>query len=144
MAGPPDLIENPPPRMLPAVDDGNREFWAGGARGLLLIRRCPSCQRWALPKVTACQGCGGPTTTQAASGKATLLTWTTAGHQFHPDVPVPYLVAIVVLVEQDDLRLATNLVGCTEDQLRAGAPLEAVFEQHGEVYFPVFRPVSRP
>jgi uncharacterized OB-fold protein len=134
------VTQDPPPRMLPALTDENRDFWTSGAGGALRVPRCKSCGRWVLPPKARCPACGGPTVGEAVSGRAALLTWTTCSHQFHPEVPVPYTVAVVVLAEQDDLRLATNLVGCEEGSLRSGMPLRVLFERHGEVHYPLFAP----
>ena len=40
------------------------------------------------------------------SGAGTVFTFTVNGHPFNPAVPPPYVIAIVELVEQADLRLA--------------------------------------
>jgi uncharacterized OB-fold protein len=51
-------------------------------------------------------------------------------------------VAEVELVEQEGLRLMTNIVECPLDQVRTGMEVEVVFAQHGDVYIPLFRPVT--
>ena len=132
------------PRMLPAVDDSNRAFWTGGRDGVLMVGRCAACGRWALPPATTCDSCGGVLEPTAASGRARVWTWTLNAYQYHPEVPPPYLVAIVVLDEQDDLRLATNLIRMEEADVHDGMPVQVVFEDHGEVFYPVFEPVGAP
>ncbi len=138
----PYLVEPPAPRILPPMTDDNRSFWSGGATGQLLIPRCQNCQRWSSPFAAACTACGGSVVSEAVSGRATVFTYTLNSHQFHPDVPPPNLIAIVVLDEQDDLRLATNLVHCEEEEVHIGMPVSVLFEQHGEVYYPVFAPAA--
>lgn len=69
----------------------------------------------------------------------------TVNHQpFNPSVPVPYVVAIVELDEQPDLRIATNIVGCDPDSVHVGLPVEVRFERHDvggdAVFVPVFTP----
>jgi uncharacterized OB-fold protein len=130
------------PRVLPALTDANRAYWTGGATGRLMIPYCEACRRWSPPPAADCSACGGPATAAPVSGRARVLTWTLNAHQFHPDVPPPNLIAIVVLDEQDDLRVATNLVGCGESQVSSGLPVTVEFEDHGEVYYPVFRPLG--
>ena len=127
--------------MLPRLDDRNRPFWTGGANGELLIQRCEACGRWVHPPVDACPACGGAVSPAPVSGKATIFTFTVNEQQFHPDVAPPYVVAIVVLDEQDDLRLPTNIVNADPDNLEIGMAVRVVFEQHGEVFVPVFEPV---
>lgn len=130
------------PRMLPALDDANRAFYTGGREGRLLVGRCSAagCRRWALPPASSCPSCGNDLVAEAVSGRARVLTWTVNAHPYHPDIPVPYLIAIVTLEEQDDLRVATNLVGVppSDDAIRAGMEVVVAFEGHGEVFYPVF------
>ena len=134
------IIDAGAPRILPALDDRNRPFWTGGTQGELLIQRCTSCARWLHPAADRCPACGGEMTFQPVSGKGTLFTFTENFQQFHPDVPPPYVVAIVQLDDQDDLRLPTNIVGADPASLRCGMPVRVVFERHGEVFVPVFEP----
>ena len=135
-----------PARMLPKLDEHNRAFWTGGADGRLLIGRCTGCARWVHPPAADCPECDGALAVQAVSGKATVFGYTVNHQPFNPAVPVPYVVAIVELVEQADLRIATNIVDCDPDSVRVGLPVEVRFERHdvGEdaVYVPLFAPVS--
>ena len=128
------------PRILPTLDDLNRPFWTGGANGELLIQRCAACRRWVHPPVNACPACEGALVAEAVSGHGTIFTFTVNEQQFHPDVAPPYVIAIVVLDEQDDLRLPTNIVNADSDTLQVGTPVRVLFEQHGEVYVPIFEP----
>jgi uncharacterized OB-fold protein len=86
--------------------------------------------------------CRGPVVPEPVSGRGTIFTFTVNHQQFHPDVPTPYVVAIVVLDEQDDLRVPTNIVHCDPSVLDVGDPVQVVFEQHGEVFVPLFEPVA--
>ena len=128
------------PRILPTLDDLNRPFWTGGANGELLIQRCAACRRWVHPPVNACPACEGALVAEAVSGHGTIFTFTVNEQQFHPDVAPPYVIAIVVLDEQDDLRLPTNIVNADSDTLQVGTPVRVLFEQHGEVFVPIFEP----
>jgi uncharacterized OB-fold protein len=73
-----------------------------------------------------------------------VFTYTINYQQFNPAVPVPYVIAIVELDEQADLRIATNIVDCEPDSVYIGLPVEVRFERHdadGESRFsPVFAP----
>lgn len=134
------------PRMLPALDDANRAFYTGGRDGRLMVGRCSAagCRRWALPPATACPVCGSPLVPEPVSGRASVSTWTVNAHPYHPDVPVPYVIAIVALAEQDDLLVATNLIGvpASDDALHAGMEVVVAFEDHGEIFYPVFAPAA--
>jgi len=55
-----------------------------------------------------------------------------------PGQQVPYVLAIVELVEQPDVRLTTRLVGVTPGNVRIGLPLRVRFEQVEDVWLPLF------
>jgi uncharacterized OB-fold protein len=57
-------------------------------------------------------------------------------------VPTPYVVALVELEEQADLRVFTNLVGVEPAQVAIGMPVEVRFEDHGEIFVPIFTPAT--
>jgi uncharacterized protein len=137
---PPDV----PARMLPALDDHNRAFWTGGANGQLHIAFCARCGVWVSPPAADCPDCDGVLQPRPVSGRGTVFTYTINHQPFNPTVPVPYVIAIVELEEQADLRIATNIVDCEPDSVHIGLPVEVRFERQavGEesVYMPVFAP----
>jgi hypothetical protein len=134
----PATIEPDTERMLPRITDINRPLWTGGADGHLHVQFCSACDRWQLPSVETCPGCGDVPEFRPVSGDATVFTYTTNHQPFHPNIPPPNLIAVVTLAEQDDLRLMTNLIDCTEDDINVGDAVTVRFEHHGEVYYPVF------
>lgn len=78
------------------------------------------------------------------SGKATLSAFT-VNHRFgFPDLPPPYVVAQVAIVEDPRVRLTTNIVDCDPDDLKLGQVVEVTFQQLGDgagtVWLPVFTP----
>ena len=135
-----------PARMLPTLTDHNRAFWTGGGNGELLIPWCEHCQLWVLPPGADCRDCGGALDTRPVSGRGTVFTYTVNYQPFLPAVPVPYVIAIVQLDEQSDLRIAANIVDCEPDSVHIGLPVEVRFERHDvgddRVYVPVFAPRS--
>jgi uncharacterized OB-fold protein len=135
--------------MLPKRGGHDRAFWTGGAKGQLLIERCDECARWVHPPTGTCRECGGPLLARPVSGRGTVFTHTVNVHAYNPAVPVPYVIAIVELVEQQDLRLAANIVDCEPDSVSCGMPVEVRFEQHRAVaqhadtaFVPVFAPAD--
>jgi uncharacterized OB-fold protein len=133
----PDLSQ----RMLPPLTPENRAFWTGGADGKLLILRCGRCGRWVHPPGAECPtGDGGSLTPEAVSGTGTVFTFTVNRHPYNPAVPLPYVIAIVELPEQEGLRFMTNIVNCDPESVTIGMPVRVVFEDHGEIFVPVFEP----
>ena len=130
--------------MRPAIDDVTRAFWTGGLEGELRIQFCDACDRWVHPPAAACAECGGPLEPRPVSGRGRVFSFTVNEQPFHPDVAPPYNIAIVVLDEQDDLRLLTNLVGIDDDEIAVDLPVQVEFEEHGDYAVPLFRPVSAP
>ena len=132
--------------MLPKLQDHNRAFWTGGADGQLLITQCTQCGLWASPPAAECPECGGEVEPRPVSGRGTVFTYTVNHQPFNPAVPVPYVIAIIQLDEQEDLRIAANIVDCEPDSVHIGLPVEVRFERHdvdGEaVFVPVFAPQS--
>jgi uncharacterized OB-fold protein len=132
--------DTPPARIPPPITDLNRPFWTGGAEGRLLIAQCGSCQQWAHPMVAECGHCGGELFPQPVSGRGTVFTFTVNRHPFNPAVPLPYVIAIVELVEQSGLRFTTDLIEVADDEVYIGMPVVVTFEQAGEAWVPLFRP----
>jgi uncharacterized OB-fold protein len=54
----------------------------------------------------------------------------------------PYVIGLVAIDEQEDIRLTTNIVGCDADEVRIGMKVAVTFEHHDDVWLPLFRPVD--
>jgi uncharacterized OB-fold protein len=136
-------VTPPAYRMLPEVTQYSEAFWTGGAHDELRIYRCQSCRRWFHPPTAACFRCRsrdvGPET---ASGRARVAAFTVNEHPWFPGFPPPYVVAIVELDDEPDVRLTTNIVGCQLDRLAVGLPVRVVFEERDDVWIPLFVPVE--
>ena len=134
---------DPPFRVLPKVTRRNAHFWQGGADGELRFLRCDGCATWVHPPAPVCPSCLGRALAPAAvSGRATVLTYTLNHQPWVPAPDHPYAIAIVEIAEQPGLRLMTNIVNCPPAEVRIGMPVQVVFEQHDDVYLPLFEPVS--
>jgi len=132
-----------PFRVLPQLNDLNRPFWTGGERGELCLLRCRACKHWIHPPAPICPAClSREVAAEATSGRARVATFTVNHQPWIPGFAPPYVIAIVELAEQTGLRLTTNLIGCAPGDVRIGMPVRAVFEQHDEVWIPLFEPVA--
>jgi uncharacterized OB-fold protein len=83
------------------------------------------------------------TAPEPVSGQATVYSYTINRYQWLRGLEPPYVVAEVELVEQEGLRLLTNLVGVEPDAVTIGLAVEVVFAQHEDVSVPLFTPRSR-
>jgi hypothetical protein len=138
-------VADPPFRVLPKLTDANRPFWTGGADGELRFWRCRDCGHYVHPPQPICPICHSKRLeAEAVSGKATVATYTVNHQPWMPGPELPFVVAIVEIVEQPSVRLTTNIVGCAPDEVYVGMPVHVVFERHadpdGDVYLPLFEP----
>jgi uncharacterized OB-fold protein len=147
-ASTPTEAPDPPFRILPRLTDHNRDFWTGGARGELRFWRCSDCAEYIHPPQPICPTClSKAMTVEAVSGRATLASYSINHQPWMPGPELPYVVAIVEIVEQPTVRLTTNLVNCLDEEIEIGMPVRVTFEHHvdpdGDVYIPLFEP-DRP
>ncbi len=136
------LAPGPAFRLLPRLDQDNRFFWTSGADGRLRFLRCHQCQSYVHPPAPRCPEClSDDLSPEAVSGRATLVAHTCNVQQWIPGSE-PYLIGVVAIVEQESVRLTTNLVDVELDEVRTGMAVEVVFEHNDDVYLPLFRPVA--
>ena len=130
-------------RALPRIDDENRFFWTSGADGVLSILRCQGCGYWIHPPSPICPQClSDAIAPEATSGKGTIDTFTVNERAWGAGMEVPYVIAIVVLDEQPDLRLTTNIRGMPAHDVRIGQRVQVRFEQDEDVWLPMFEPAA--
>ena len=130
-------------RPLPSLTLENEFFWTSGADGKLRILGCSSCSALIHPPQPVCRYCGGLSLAPAeVSGYATLIGFTVSHRFTLPGLPSPYVVAQVALEEDPRVRLTTNAVACSPDDLRLGLRMEVVFEREGDVWLPLFKPCA--
>ena len=143
----PDHIPSPAPipaRTLPAIDVDSRAYWTGGGRGELAIYRCAKCRTYVHPPVPFCPHCESrDVAPEATSGRGRVVTFTINQKAWVPGLPVPYVLALVALAEQNDVRLVGNVIGCAPEAVTFGMEVEAVFERHEDLGVPLFRPVEQ-
>jgi uncharacterized OB-fold protein len=134
-----------PFRILPRLDDGNRDFWTAGERGELRFWRCLDDGFYIHPYSPLCPRCHSKRLeTQPVSGKATVVAFTINYQPWMPGPELPFAAAIVEMPEQAALRLTTNIVNCDPNDVFVGMKVRVTFEHHpdpdGDVYIPVFEP----
>jgi uncharacterized protein len=129
-------------RVLPNTEELSGFFWTSGADGKLRFLRCSSCSYLIHPPAPVCPKClGREAAPSEVSGRATVHSFT-INHQPWDGVGDVYVIGLVEIAEQADVRLTTNIVGIDPDDVRIGMPVEVVFEDHDPVFVPVFQPAS--
>jgi hypothetical protein len=128
-------------RLLPAIDEISGFFWTSGADGRLRFQRCTACSLLVHPPAPYCPRCHGREIAPAAvSGRATVHSFT-INHQPWDGAGDVYVIGLVAIDEQPDVRLTTNIVDVEPEHVYIGMPVEVVFEDHDPVFLPLFRPV---
>lgn len=133
-----------PARILPVVDRDSNAFWTWGREGKLAIYRCKECAAYVHPPVPFCPRCESRNVApQAVSGRGRVATFTVNYKQWVPGLPSAYVLALVAIEEQDDVRIPCNIIGCAPDEVTFDMAVEVVFELSDDVWIPFFRPAAQ-
>ncbi len=131
-----------PFRVLPALDDENRFFWTSGADGKLRFLRCNQCGYYLHPPQPQCPQCESrDLAPREVSGRGTVHSFT-INHQPWDGSTEPWAIVLIEFPEQEGLRLTSNMVNCANDDVKIGMQVQVWFEQHGDIYFPLFEPAK--
>src|ERR1700710_212995 len=103
--------QRPHLRLAPSPTAESRAFWTGGERGELLISRCHACGHFFHPPGPACWRCRSTDVApEAISGRAVVAAYTVNRQNWIPGFEPPYIVAMVELNDERDVRLISNVV----------------------------------
>lgn len=111
-------------------DERTAEYFAGAARGELMLPRCNACNRLVWYPEEECPHCGAHELTWVpVSGKGRVFTWAVVRRAFLPafEEMVPFVTALVALDEDPAVRIVSYIVDCDPDALTADMPVEVVF-----------------
>jgi uncharacterized OB-fold protein len=119
-----------------AEPDGlDAPYWEGTLRGELRVQRCRACRTWQWGPEWICHRClSFDLGWEAVAGRGRIYSWERAWHPVHPALRAhpPYVVVLVELPEAGGVRMIGNLLGDPHQEVRIGAPVEAVFEPHAD------------
>lgn len=127
-----------PARKLPLLEPETAFFWTSGADGVLRIQQCGDCSKWQHPPFPRCTSCGSENVSpQPVSGRGRVASYTINREAWIPGLEVPFLFAVVELEEQSELYVFTNLL-MPVDAVKRHMPVKVTFEQHEDVWLPMF------
>lgn len=130
-------------RPLPELTPFNEWFWTSGADGVLRVQGCADCGALVHPPTPICPSCRGRALAPVeVSGRATVVGYTVNQQQWLPGFEPPYAIAVVALADDPSVRLTTNIVGCDPEEVRIGQEVAVRFEQHEDVWLPLFEPTG--
>ena len=128
---------------LPNLSPESSQFWAGAKRHEFLIQKCRNCGSYRFYPRSICPHClSDEVDWIKAAGRGQIYSFTVSYRYRSPGfkADVPYNIAIVEL--EEGVRLISNIVGCNNEDLRIGMPVEVSFEDvTPEITLPKFRPV---
>lgn len=105
-----------------------------------MIHRCSACTRFFHPPAPMCPSCGSlEVAPEPVSGRGRVATCTVNHHAWKPELTEHYVVAIIELDDQPGLRLLSNVLGMPPEQVRIDMPVQVFFEQHEDVWLPLFQ-----
>lgn len=129
------------PKPYPAITPETAFFWTSGESGVLRFQRCRSCGHVLHPPQPMCPEClSDDIGIEVVSGRATVACCSINHHQWHPDFPPPYVLAIVEIAEAPYVRLTTQIVNCAPEEVAIGDKVQVVFQQQGPAWMPMFEP----
>ena len=129
---------------LPRIDEESKGFWEACQRHELYVQRCRACGAYRYYPRALCPTClSDDTAWVLSSGRGTVYTYTVTYQNQSAGFrdALPYVLAYVEL--EEGVRMLTNIVDCTPEDVRIGMPVEVIFEDvTAEVTLPKFRPAS--
>jgi acetyl-CoA acetyltransferase/uncharacterized OB-fold protein len=130
-------------RPLPQLTPATGWFWTSGADGRLRIQGCDDCKALVHPPTPICPSCRSRSWSPVeVSGRGTVVGYTVNHHPWLPGFDPPYVIANVALEEDRTVHLTTNIVGCEPAGVRIGQEVAVRFEQHDDVWLPLFEPTG--
>jgi len=134
--------------ILPDTEDvDGAPFWAGAARGELLVQACASCGARRIPPRPMCPRCRAiEQRWEKLSGRGKVWSFVVPHPPLLPAYTdlAPFNVIVVELDEDPSLRLVGNLVASADGELneidpasiQIGEPVKVVFSQIDDVHLP--------
>lgn len=127
---------------LPEPGPYTQPFWDACQRSSLEVSACTDCGKLFLPGGPVCPDCWSTDIeARPVSGTGEVFTFTVYRHSYHPALKIPYVVALIELVEGP--RLISNIVGCAPEDVEIGMAVKVQFEREGDFILPRFVPIAQ-
>jgi len=132
-----------PDGMPPALADAiTLPFWQAAAEHRLVVQRCARCGHTRLPPAPVCSECRADAADwKELSGHGEIYTYTIVHRPVAAGQPLPTVIAVIALEDAGGLRMISNVVDASPEEIRIGMPVEVVWEDmSAELAIPRFRP----
>ena len=121
------------PQPAPTPDGMDAPYWEATRRHELVVQQCEACEAFQWEPEWICGSCQSfDLVWSPVPASGTIFAWERVWHPVHPALieGVPYLVVLVELPEAGNVRMVGNLLGDPHQEVRTGAEVAAVFEDH--------------
>ena len=135
------MSDTAPPtgRPVPVPDEASKPFFDACREGKLLLRYCPTCNRYLIPSAEVCDSCFDTDIEwRESSGRGTIYSFVLNYQVIHPGFKdlVPYSVIVVELEEGP--RFTSTYDGPNEE-IEVDMPVRVTFEDLSDVSVPKFK-----
>jgi uncharacterized protein len=116
----------------PLAEPSTAYFWQGCAARELRIQKCASCGAHRATPVPICSHCHClEYEWEVSRGEGHVFSYTIVHHSVHPSTHerVPYNVCVVELDDCGGVLVTSNVIGCADEDLRVGTPVELVWDR---------------
>ncbi len=129
----------------PLADAITLPFWEAASEHRLVVQRCTACQHLRHPPAPVCPECrSADSDWRQLSGRGEVYTYTSVHRPIAAGQELPFVVAVIALEDAGGLRMISNVVGVSPDEVEIGLPVELVWEDmSAELAIPRFRPVEK-
>ena len=126
---------------LPVLEGLTQEFYGFCRKGELRFQKCSDCNRWRHVPREMCAECGSVEWEwQRSSGQGVVFTWTVAERPLHPAFADAAPYAPVVVEMGEGVRVLSEVIDCSPQDLYIGMPVVVVFEEvTAEITLPKFK-----
>lgn len=118
-----------------APDGLSQPYWDGTKQRKLMVQKCRGCGAWQWGPEWICHRCHSfDLGWEEIDGRGRIYSYERPHHPVHPALNGhgPYIVVLVELPQYGNIRMVGNLLGDPRQEVKIGAPVEAVFEPHPE------------
>src|ERR1700742_1935909 len=127
-------------RPAPLPDEVSQPYWDAALDGRLVVQVCRACDAAQFPPDLICHQClGSELEFRPDSGRGRIYSFAVYTRSFDPVFEVPYVLALVDLVDHPPVRIMANIVDTDIDRIEMDMPVEVTFEQRGDWRLPQFR-----
>ena len=112
-------------------DIHTREYWEYCGKKELRFQKCGGCGAFRFPPLTGCRECGSTDVSWVAvAGRGRVFSYTVVHHPAIPEVRehVPYPVVVVEFDDAPGVRIISNVLDISYDEVEIGMELDLVWD----------------